>query len=321
MIVVTGGAGFIGSCFVKKLNDEGVTDIIIVDSLGNGDKWKNLVGKRFRSIIDKETFLYGIEDGAFTEKFEAVVHMGACTSTTERNADYLLENNFHYSTKLGMYCADKDIRLIYASSAASYGIGEHGYRDDIFRPLRPLNMYGFSKHMFDIWAIDNGLDERFTGFKFFNVFGPNEYHKESMASMVYKSYNQIVASGSVKLFKSTDSQYSDGGQLRDFVYVKDVVEILWKATIDSSISGIYNLGTGKARTWVHLVSAVFNALQQESSIEFVDMPESLQKQYQNYTEAEMTKLQQTSMKHNFASLEDSIADYVQNYLMHTWQYN
>lgn len=320
MIIVTGAAGFIGSCFVKKLNDEGVTDILVVDRLGDGEKWKNLVGKKFRTMIDKDAFLYGLEQGSFDEGIEAIIHLGACTKTTERDADYLLENNYHYSIKLAMHCVNHDVRFIYASSAASYGMGEFGYSDKIFEPLRPLNMYGYSKHLFDLWVLQNNLEEKFTGLKFFNVFGPNEYHKSDMASMVYKSWRQIDQTGKVRLFKSTTPDYADGGQMRDFVYVKDVLDVLWKMYKESNLNGIYNLGTGKARNWNDLVNAVFAALGKEPVIEYVDMPESLLGQYQNYTQADMSKLGNSSAAHSFSSLEDGVGDYVKNYLMKSWKF-
>ncbi|MFM8568547.1 MAG: ADP-glyceromanno-heptose 6-epimerase, partial [Candidatus Kapaibacterium sp.] len=253
MIVVTGGAGFIGSAYVEKLNREGVQDILIVDRLGEGGKWKNLVHKSFRAIIEKDDFLFGLEDGIFDGQIEAVVHLGACSSTTERNADYLLENNYRYSIHVAEYCMEHDVRLVYASSAATYGSGSDGYDDTVFEPLTPLNMYGYSKHLFDLWVRRHGYESRMCGLKFFNVFGPNEYHKDSMASMVFKAYSQITATGKVQLFRSFDEAFEDGGQKRDFVYVKDVCDILWKIQCDSSVNGIFNLGTGEARTWNELV--------------------------------------------------------------------
>ncbi len=321
MIVVTGGAGFIGSNYLKKLNAEGITDILVVDHFGQAEKWKNCVAKKFRTMIDKESFLYGLEQGSFDGQIESIVHLGACTDTTERDADYLFENNYHYSIKLGMYCVNHDARFIYASSAATYGMGECGYDDRIFDPLRPLNMYGYSKHLFDQWVIQNQLDERFCGLKFFNVFGPNEYHKNSMASMVYKAFLQIKETGSVKLFRSTSTDYADGEQQRDFVYVDDVVDVIWKISQDTSISGIYNLGTGVARSWNDLMHAVFSAMQKPVTIEYVDMPESLRDQYQNFTQADMRKLSATSAQQRFATLEDSVRSYVQEYLMKGWRHS
>jgi len=320
MIVVTGGAGFIGSCFIKKLNDEGVTDILIVDHLGTGDKWKNLVGKKFRTILDKDAFIYGLEQGTFDEGVEQIVHLGACTKTTEKNADYLLENNYHYSIKLATHCINTDTRFVYASSAASYGLGEHGYDDRLFEQLRPLNMYGHSKHLFDLWVLQNGFDKRFTGLKYFNVFGPNEYHKADMASMVYKAFQQIKDTGKVKLFKSTTPQYNNGEQQRDFIYVKDVVAVMWNVLRDISFNGIYNLGTGEARSWNDLANAVFTAMKLEPVIEYVDMPEHLHVQYQNYTQADMMRLNQTDAAIQYSVLEETVDDYVNGYLQSSWQY-
>jgi ADP-L-glycero-D-manno-heptose 6-epimerase len=320
MIVVTGGAGFIGSAYVEKLNREGVDDILVVDRLGNGEKWKNLVHKSYRSIIDKEAFLYGLDDGTFDGQIECIVHLGACSSTTERNADYLIDNNYRYSVHVADYCVEQDIRLVYASSAATYGAGENGYDDSIFDTLTPLNVYGYSKHLFDQWVRRGGHDARVCGLKFFNVFGPNEYHKEAMASMVYKSFSQIERTGKVQLYTSYDDAYENGGQKRDFIYVKDVCDVLWKVQCDPTVNGIYNLGTGEARTWNDLVRAVFSAMDVPVSIDYVEMPESLRNQYQNYTQASMGRLQATSAAHVFHSLEESVSDYVRRYLSHPWRY-
>jgi ADP-L-glycero-D-manno-heptose 6-epimerase len=320
MIVVTGGAGFIGSAYVEKLNREGIDDILVVDHLGTGEKWKNLVHKNFRSMIDKESFLYGLDDGTFDGQLETIVHLGACSSTTERNADYLFENNYQYSVQVANYCAANGVRLVYASSAATYGAGECGYDDTVFDTLRPLNMYGFSKHLFDQWVLRNGFENRMCGLKFFNVFGPNEYHKDSMASMVFKSYSQIKETGSVRLFRSHSSEYTDGGQQRDFIYVKDVCDVLWKIQCDSSVNGIFNLGTGAARSWNDLIRAVFAAMNVPEKIEYIDIPEALRNQYQNYTQASMNRLQSTSAAHTFQSLEESVSDYVGRYLSQSWSY-
>jgi ADP-L-glycero-D-manno-heptose 6-epimerase len=315
MIIVTGGAGFIGSCFLKKLNDNGIHDIIVVDRLGTSLKWKNLLGKRFLRFIDKVDFRKNYLTKDFGSNVEAVFHFGACSTTTERDADYIMDNNLNYSIDLAEFCQNNYIRFIYASSAATYGLGENGYSDTNFESLSPLNVYGFSKSLFDQWVIDNFLDKTFTGLKFFNVFGPNEYHKGDMASMIYKSYLQIKESGKVKLFESNRSEYADGEQMRDFVYVKDSIDIIWKIFENNDFAGIYNLGTGKARTWNSLVTAVFNSMNERKNIEYIDMPESLTKQYQYYTEADMSKLESTKCSHSFMSLEDSIDDYVKNYLI------
>jgi ADP-L-glycero-D-manno-heptose 6-epimerase len=315
MIVLTGGAGFIGSNLLKKLNDEGYEDILVVDSLGFGEKWKNLVGHTFRDFIHKHEFLSRLENNEFPA-IDVIFHLGACSSTTEKDADYLLENNFHYSRDLLLWAQKKYAKFIYASSAATYGDGSAGYSDDneISLKLRPLNMYGYSKQLFDEFVIKNGFDKKVTGVKFFNVFGPNEYHKGEMCSMVFKAYHQILIDGKVKLFASTVPAISDGEQKRDFVYVKDCVEILYYF-MNNEVSGIYNLGTGNANTWRDLMKAVFQAMNVPENIEIVDMPEYLLGKYQNFTEADMNKLRKVKPDLSFQTIQNSVKDYVQNYLM------
>lgn len=313
MIILTGGAGFIGSCFLRKLNDENITDILVVDNLGFTNKWKNLTKKKFLNFINKNEFLSLLESDRF-DNIDTIFHFGACSSTTEKNADYLIENNFHYSIRLAEYSVKNNIRFIYASSAATYGDGKFGYSDNQFDILEPMNCYGFTKHIFDQWVIRNKYDTKFVGLKFFNIFGPNEYHKNDMASMIYKSYLQITNTGKVKLFRSNSKDFKDGEQKRDFVYVKDCNEIIFNIYKDKKISGIFNLGTGKARTWNDLANAVFNALNLEPKIEYIDMPEDIKQQYQNFTEADITKLKNALPKVEFQSLEQSIEDYVLNYL-------
>jgi ADP-L-glycero-D-manno-heptose 6-epimerase len=321
MILLTGGAGFIGSCFLKTLNDNGIDDIVIIDQLGTGEKWKNLVGKKYISLIDKETFTLLLEDekeSAFSD-LDAIIHLGACTNTTERDADYLYMNNFMFSKSLASFALENDIRFIYASSAATYGSGDEGYSDNNFDNLKPLNMYGFSKHLFDMWVIENELDTELTGLKFFNVFGPNEYHKGEMASMIYKSYNQIKANGSVNLFRSYTPEYADGEQKRDFIYVKDVCDVLDYSLNDKSFKGIFNLGTGKPHSWNELIGDVFKACKLENRINYIDMPVELRDQYQYYTAAEMTKLRNAGYKKEFTNLGDAVGDYVNNYLQQSWK--
>lgn len=320
MIVITGAAGFIGSCLLKKLNDEGVVDVLVVDYLENGDKWKNLVGKRFWDIAHPDDFIQDFIQGDYENSIETIVHLGATTSTTERDADLLLTNNFHYTRDLAVHALDNDIRFIYASSAATYGIGENGYNDAKVYGLRPLNMYGYSKQLFDQWALDMGIQQQILGIKFFNVFGPNEYHKQDMASMIFKSYNQIMQSGKVKLFKTTTPEYPDGGQMRDFVYVKDCCNLMWHWINNRDIFGLFNLGTGKARSWNDLANAVFNAMDIEPTIEYVEMPDSLKSQYQNFTEADMTSVMQHFPQTQFSTLEDAVNDYVRRHLSNSWQY-
>ncbi len=314
MLVLTGGAGFIGSCFLRKLNDEGFTDILVVDNLGTNNKWKNLLGKKFKSYYNKTEFRDKLKKREFSAGISTIIHFGACSSTTELDADYLLDNNLAYSIELAEYADRNHIKFIYASSAATYGDGSLGYSDCRFEGLIPLNCYGFSKLLFDDWIIDSGLDKTFTGIKFFNVFGPNEYHKGNMSSMIYKAYNQIKHLGCVKLFRSNTSEYADGEQRRDFIYVKDAINVVWQMFNDKHISGIFNLGTGKSRTWNELAHAVFQSLEMETKIEYIDMPDAITEQYQNYTEAEMNKLKSTGINFNPMNLEESVNDYVHNYL-------
>jgi ADP-L-glycero-D-manno-heptose 6-epimerase len=318
MIVLTGGAGFIGSCFLAQLNAAGRSDVLIVDSLGSGTKWKNLVDRTYIDIVSKEDFreimaLGGLED------VEAVVHLGACSATTETNADYLYDNNYLYSIDVAEFAFEQNARFIYASSAATYGSGDRGYSDTT-TDLRPLNMYGYSKHLFDQWIRREGMEGACVGLKFFNVFGPNEYHKGSMASLVSKAVPEIQSKGRVSLFKSNDPEFNDGGQMRDFIYVKDVCAVLQALLQRTDVTGILNLGTGTARTWNDLMHAVFTALEREPVIDYVEMPEHLSKQYQNYTQAEMDRFHQLLPGVLFSSLEESVADYVQGYLVREWPY-
>jgi len=317
MIIVTGGAGFIGSATVWKLNQLGRNDIVIVDELGDGEKWKNLNGLSFADIYHKADFLDMVLDSEVPFEPEAIIHLGACSSTTEKDADYLLHNNFVYTVELAKYALERDIRFIYASSAATYGSGEFGYDDneDELEKLRPLNMYGYSKQMFDLWAKQNKVLDRIVGLKYFNVYGPNEFHKGDMRSVVHKSFEQIRDTGKVKLFKSTDPKYADGGQMRDFIYVKDAVDMTLFFLDKPGINGVYNIGTGKARTWNDLVTAVFNSIGKPVSIEYIDMPQHLLGKYQNFTEAKMEKISKVGYAKEITSLEKGVEDYVKNYLL------
>lgn len=316
MIIVTGGAGFIGSAFVWKLNQQGIDNIIIVDQLGSDDKWKNLVNRRFADCVHKDDFIKIVQEDKEPWEVRAVIHMGACSSTTERDADYLWKNNYLYSRILAQWSLRHGIRFIYASSAATYGDGSLGFSDDheTIGSLKPINMYGYSKHVFDLWVLKNKLENKMAGIKFFNVFGPNEYHKGDMTSVIYKAFNQIRETGKVRLFKSYKKEYPHGGQLRDFVYVKDCVEVMWWFLNNPDANGIYNLGTGKARTWKDLIKAVFSSLERKTNIQFIEMPESIRNQYQNFTEAQMSKLKAAGCAFSFAPLEETVRDYVVNYL-------
>lgn len=319
MIVVTGGAGFIGSAIVWKLNEEGIDDIVIVDNLGTSDKWKNLVGRRYVDYVHKDRFAEMINADTVPFEADGVIHMGACSSTTERDVDYLMENNFHYSCNVARWALKKNIRFIYASSAATYGDGTQGFSDDdaTSRTLKPINMYGYSKQLFDLWVLRNGLESQVAGLKFFNVFGPNEYHKGDMRSVIHKSCGEIGDTGRVRLFKSHRAGYGDGEQQRDFVYVKDCVEVVRWLYHHRDVNGIFNVGTGQARSWNDLVKAVFTAMGKEPIIEYIDMPESIRNQYQYFTEAGMDKLRAAGYGEVFHSLEEAITDYVTNYLLTT----
>ncbi|HLP15187.1 MAG TPA: ADP-glyceromanno-heptose 6-epimerase [Bacteroidota bacterium] len=317
MIVVTGGAGFIGSAMIAKLNEKGREDILVVDALASTEKWKNLVGKKFADYMHKDVFLKALDGGTFPHgEFDAIIHLGACSSTTERNVDYLMQNNYYYTKRLADYATWSDVRFIYASSAATYGNGEHGFSDDdaVTPLLKPLNPYGYSKQIFDLWSMRNGLTSQTAGIKFFNVFGPNEYHKGEMKSLIAKAYRQIMDTGKVRLFKSHRDDYRDGEQVRDFIYVKDCTETLWWLLEHKDVNGIFNLGTGKARSWNDLANAIFSALGRPAQIEYIDMPESIRNAYQYHTEAEMTKLASKGFTQQFSALEDSVHDYVVNYL-------
>jgi len=313
MIILTGGAGFIGSRILAALNAEGRSDVLVVDSFGTGSKWRNLVGSSFIDIVSKEDFREQMALGEFESTVEAIVHMGACSSTTEQDADYLYDNNFRYSTEVAQFALEQGARFIYASSAATYGDGSRGY-SDATTDLKPLNMYGYSKHLFDNWIRTENLDAHCVGLKFFNVFGPNEQHKGSMASMVYKAVQQIRKTGEVRLFRSSDAGFADGGQMRDFIYVNDVCRVVLELLARKHINGIYNLGTGTARTWNELIAAVFAAMNLTPRIVYIDAPEEISEQYQNYTQADMTAFERDLPEIRFTRLEDAVADYVQQLL-------
>jgi ADP-L-glycero-D-manno-heptose 6-epimerase len=262
LIILTGGAGFIGSCFLWKLNQENQKNIVVVDHLDSEVKKKNLNNKNYADYFEKDDFIRDIKKGKKPKNVSAIFHIGACTSTMETNAEYLEQNNYEYSKILAEWALKEDIEYYYASSAATYGDGSLGYSDEDMTSLKlaPLNLYGMSKQLFDLWLIANDLTDKVVGWKYFNVFGPNEYHKEAMSSLVVKAYGQIKKDGKIRLFKSYKPEYKDGEQKRDFVYVKDVVDIMFKFYQDKKIKGIYNLGTGRARTWNDLAKAIFSAL-------------------------------------------------------------
>jgi len=331
-IVITGAAGFIGSCLVSFLNKAGYENLILVDDFSRHEKDINLEGKAFSKKIEREEFFDWLEKE--NPEIHFFYHIGARTDTTEFDYSVHEHLNLDYSKKVWNYCAEKNVPLVYASSAATYGRGELGYKDDEFviEKLKPLNPYGISKNEFDKWALrtlrqaqgDNRGQVQeppaWAGLKFFNVYGPNEYHKERMASVIFHSYNQIQKNGFVKLFKSHKKEFKDGEQLRDFIYVKDVLRICfwflecWQKDPETFISGIYNVGTGKARSFNDLVNATFSALDKSTQIEYIDMPEDIRETYQYFTEADMNKIRAAGYSQPFYSLEEGVADYVRNYL-------
>ena len=317
MIIITGGAGFIGSAMLLELNRKGEENIIIVDDLGSTttEKWRNLSGLNFTDFIPKDLFP-GLLDRNALKGISAIIHMGANSATTETDADHLLTNNFGYSKKIAEFSAAHEVRLLYASSAATYGDGQRGYNDETegLNVLRPLNMYGYSKHLFDSWALKNHILDKAVGLKFFNVYGPNEYHKGDMSSVVYKAFHQILEKGSLNLFKSHRPDYGDGEQLRDFVYVKDCTGIMAWMLENPSVAGIFNVGTGTARSFKDLATATFSALNRDPAISYIPMPETLRDKYQYYTCADMTKLRAAGFTDDFTSLEAGIKEYVQHYL-------
>ena len=314
MIVVTGGAGFIGSCIVRTLNDAGIDDILIVDNIACTEKWKNIRNKRYIEYVHKSLFLDHLDR---YNNITAIIHMGAQSSTTERNFDYLWNNNFEYTKALWTYCAKKQIQFIYASSAATYGDGSEGFDDyiDIDR-LLPMNAYGYSKQLFDLWVKHQATEfpKQHVGLKFFNVYGPNEYYKGSMASMVFHGFNQIKQDGEIRLFKSYRADYLDGGQLRDFVYVKDICSVIMWMLQNDKVNGLFNVGTGEARSFKELAEAVFSALGKEPNIRFIDMPAQLIDKYQYNTKATTKKLRGEGYQQPFIRLEDGIRDYVRFHL-------
>jgi len=314
-IVVTGAGGFIGRNVVAELNARGHDDLLLVDSMGCEEKWRNLLGLLYEDILAPKEFLDNVEMGKVAD-LDAIIHLGACSATTERDADFLLQNNYRYTRTLCEWGLKHKTRFIYASSAATYGDGSNGYNDEDadLSILRPLNMYGYSKHMVDLWARKHKLFDRIVGLKYFNVFGPYEDHKGDMRSMVHKSYGHIKKTGKVQLFKSYRPDYADGEQMRDFIYVKDAVAATLHFLEHREGGGLFNCGTGQARSWKDLMNAVFAAMGMPPQIEFIEMPEVLQDKYQYFTQASMTKLRKAGYVTPFTPLEDAVRDYVVAYL-------
>ena len=323
MIIVTGGAGLIGSAVVQGLNELGREDILVVDHLGKTDKWRNLSPLRFMDYLEKDIFERMLDDGLLTHRLpggrslDAVIHLGACSATTEPDATYLIRNNFEYSRKLALTALAADARFIYASSAATYGDGENGFVDDESQLalLRPMNMYGYSKQLFDLWALRQGLLDKIVGIKYFNVYGPNEQHKGEMRSLVLKAYEQIGATGALRLFKSHRPEYGDGEQLRDFVYVKDAAAMTLHFLSNKSAGGIFNVGGGTTVSWNRLARAVFSAMERPVSIEYIGMPESIRNTYQYLTCAETSKIRAAGYSEPVTPVEEAVADYIRNYLV------
>lgn len=317
-ILVTGGAGFIGSALVWELNRRGCENIVVCDRLSTDEKWKNLVPLKFADYIDGNDLLQNVlHSPAKLGRFDLILHLGACSATTERDADYLMRNNFEFTKQLCQWALRDGSRFVYASSAATYGDGAHGMNDqdpDIHK-LRPLNMYGYSKHLFDLHAKREGWLPNIVGLKYFNVYGPNEDHKADMRSLVHKACGQILATNKVQLFKSHRPDYKDGEQMRDFLYVKDAIRMTLHLAETISAGGLFNLGSGEAHTWIELATAIFTALGKEPNIEFIDMPEHLQSKYQYYTCADIAKLRASGFKSEITPLTEAVRDYVQGYLV------
>lgn len=322
MIIITGGAGFIGANVIWQLNRFEQDNILVVDNLSSTEKWRNLANLRYADYIQRDDFLNLILAGGLPAGTTNVIHLGACSSTTEKDADFLMRNNYHYSMELCKAALKANARFIYASSAATYGAGEHGFNDgvDTLLKLKPLNMYGYSKHLFDLWCYRNNFFERVAGLKFFNVYGPDEYHKGPMKSMVCRAVEQMRDTGKIRLFKSSNADWKDGEFLRDFVYVKDCSALIVWLIHNPAVNGLLNVGSGIARSWNDLARATLSALYPHKGafdkyIEYIDMPESIRPNYQYRTCADMAWLQGKKCPLKFSNLEDGVNDYVRNYLM------
>jgi ADP-L-glycero-D-manno-heptose 6-epimerase len=320
-IILTGGAGFIGSNILRQLNDDGWTNIVVVDELGHSNKWKNLLGKRFSLYLDKDDLIPWLK--SHQNDVEAVIHLGACSDTLEKDASYCLKNNYEFTIQLATLALNNDYRFIYASSAATYGDGSKGFSDshDLLEQYEPLNIYGYSKHLFDLWAKQEEVLDQIVGLKFFNVFGPNEYHKGRMASAVTHFVEQAQSKGKIRLFKSNSPKFADGDQSRDFIYIKDVAKMSC-LFLRSSVSGIFNIGRGVPGTWNQIAKSVIETIDAPAQIEYIEMPQDIVKQYQNYTCADMNKFRHAfpeygnkSLEKMTTSLSEAVKEYVKEYIM------
>ena len=315
-VLVTGGAGFIGSALVWALNRRGCDDIVVCDLLGTNEKWRNLTPLRFADYVEADQLLPRLQNGALG-KFDLVLHLGACSATTEKDASYLIRNNYEFTKDLAAWALKAKTRFVYASSAATYGDGSAGMNDGDadLEPLRPLNMYGYSKHLFDLHARRAGFRDRIVGLKYFNVYGPNEDHKADMRSLVHKSFAQVNEHNVIRLFKSYRNDFRDGEQKRDFLYIKDAVAMTLHLAATRKAGGLFNIGSGEARTWVALANAVFAALGKSPKIEFIEMPDTIRDKYQYFTQADISRLRAMGYREKITSLEKAVADYVKNYLV------
>ncbi len=315
-VLITGGAGFIGSALIWELNRRGCENLVVSDILNTNEKWKNLVPLRFADYLEADDLRPRLESGGLG-KFDYIFHLGACSATTERDATYLIRNNYEFTKDLASWSLKAGARFVYASSAATYGDGAAGMNEtepNLAR-FRPLNMYGYSKHLFDLHASREGWLNRVVGLKYFNIFGPNEGHKDDMRSLVHKSYAQALETGVIRLFKSYKPEFRDGEQMRDFLYVKDAVAMTLHLAAQPTAGGLFNIGSGEARTWVELATAVFRALDREPRIEFIEMPDALRGKYQYFTQADIGKVRAAGYGEPVTPLADAVADYVRNYLI------
>ena len=318
MIAITGGAGFIGSALVWKFNQLGHKNLIVVEQTAQKSaKWNNIKKSTFDTYLESDEFIERLEKKEFNGKISSIFHMGACSDTTEMDKKYLRKNNSAYSERIADWAVQNKVYLCYASSAATYGDGELGFSDSdaLTAHLKPLNPYGQSKLDFDLWVLKNKLESSITGFRFFNVYGPNEYHKGHMRSLVQKGFEQIRDSGKLRLFKSYKKEYPNGGQKRDFIYIKDVVDVMIWFYQHPKIKGIYNLGRGVAQSWNELADALFKAMGKPTNIEYIEMPDSIKNQYQYFTEADLKKLKAAGCPAKFKDLEPGVRDYIRNYLL------